>query len=140
MKSCNLPLRKAIVAKYNTNPVAGVALSYNYIEPFFTGSYIVFSIISQREIGSSCSNAYAVNVQFKIYSSGTAANSGFNCDKIAEKIYDLFYPTKVTLLTLEDGFTHFGIALISDTITNKIEAGNQVYIDRIINLEFKIHS
>lgn len=142
MKSCNLSLRKAIFAKLNqeiTNPTV-VPVFYNYAPNLTNGNYIVFSILSQREIGTSCSNTYAVNVQFKLYTSSIGGNTGVAADQIAESFYELMYPSKTTILTLEDGFTHFGTQLLNDTITNKIEAGNQVYIDRIINLEFQISS
>lgn len=142
MKSCNLSLRKAIFARLNNNITFDVVVPiyYNHAPYLTNGNYIVFSVLSQREIGTACSNTYAVNVQFKLYTSSIGGNTGFAADKIAEDFYELMYPTKTTLLTLDDGFNHFGTELLSDTITNKIDAGNQLYIDRIINLEFKISS
>lgn len=142
MKSCNLSLRKAIFQKLNGAIEAPneIPVFYNYAPNLTNGSYIVFSILSQREIGTTCSNSYAVNVQFKLYTSSIGGNTGVLADEIAADFYELMYPTKTDLLALDGGFNHFGTNMLSDTITNKIEAGNQVYIDRIINLEYKISS
>ena len=143
MKSANLPLRKALFASLNTNVVVNtisIPLYYNYAPNNTNGNYIVFSIPTQREIGSSCTNSCAVSVQFKIYGSEIAGNTGVTVDLIAEKLYELIYTSKTTLLELDVPFNHYGINFVSDTIANKVDVGNYVYIDRIITFEYLVSS
>ena len=141
MISPNLPLRKALFAYLNENievNTSTISLYYNYAPNNTNGNYIVFSLPSQRYLQGACINSVAVTVQFKIYGSEIAGNTGVTVDLIAAKLYELIYLSKADLLTLDSPYNHFGINFISDTITNKVDVGNQVYIDRVISFEYLI--
>ena len=143
MRSCNLELRKAIMVVIGNNITFDssiVPIFYNFAPPNTNGNYIVFSIPNQREIGTFETGTVAVNVQLKIYTSSINSNSGVPLDRIAEQLYNLLYTNKESVLVLGNNFNNFGVSLQQDIITSYIEVGNQVYIDRQINFEYKISS
>ena len=129
-KAYNLALQNVIVPVYANYAPQDVADS--------TGSYIVFSNVTNNDTSTKSSSDVTAIMQVAIYSYKDVENDGDAIDDLADLVFAALYPTTKSVLILGIGMQMVSTELNSDQTQEPMLIGQRVYIDRILQFKHEI--
>jgi hypothetical protein len=141
MKDINLALRKAYYKAMEPIRNENIPVHYGYLpENVNLESYIIFSHVSNVDSSTKSSSDNTHIMQIAIHTANKLGNTGFDCDTLANKIFEIFYNTTQAKLDLSaSNLQMLSTELYSDQTQDFNDSAGNTFNTRILQFKHEVY-